>query len=109
MPRDSQNPIIAERPKSAVPAGTIVKSMDHPNVWGVIGEAKITHLDMTGKPVVSYQVSWSRPAPPAIGAAPQRPTVMDVLGLDLFTALEMEYDLIYFLDPSKDHSYLYDE
>jgi len=104
MLRDSQSNIITDYPKGAVPIGTLVRSKARPELWGVINDALVTHLDMDDQEVLSYEVRWCFPSNSGLTVNTQ-PTVADILGLDFFTDAEMEYNLIYLLDPNKEYDF----
>ena len=106
MFRDSQNKNNKDYPRGAVPIGTLVRSKARPQLWGVIQDALITHMDMDDQEVLSYEVRWQFPSESGFGydSNPQ-PTVADILGLDFFAGSEMEYDLIYLLDPNKEYNF----
>ena len=102
MYKDSQQD--REYPAHAAPIGTIVKSKFRKNLWGVIRDARVTHLDMDDREIISYDVRWHPPLTSNFGND-NAPTVMDLLGLDFFSGVEMEYDLIYLLDPKKEYNF----
>ena len=104
MKRNSQNIINTDYPKGAVPIGTLVRSKARPDLWGVINDALVTHMDMDDQEVLSYEVRWCFPSNSSFTAQTQ-PTVADILGLDFFTGAEMEYNLIYLLDPNKEYDF----
>ena len=104
MLRDSQSNIITDYPKGAVPIGTLVRSKARPELWGVICDALVTHMDMDDQEVLSYEVRWCFPSNSGLTAKTQ-PTVADILGLEFFTGAEMEYNLIYLLDPNKEYDF----
>ena len=56
MFRDSQNKDNKDYPRGAVPIGTLVRSKARPQLWGVIQDALITHMDMDDQEVLSYEV-----------------------------------------------------
>ena len=56
MIRDSQNNFNEGYPKGAVPIGTLVRSKARPELWGVINDALVTHMDMDDQEVLSYEV-----------------------------------------------------
>ena len=104
MTRASQNKINTEYPKGAVPVGTLVRSKARPELWGVITDALITHMDMDDQEILSYDVRWHFPSNSPFEVKTQ-PTVADILGFDFFTGEEMEYNLIYLLDPNKEYDF----
>jgi len=103
MYKDSQQS--KDYPAHAAPAGTIVKSKHRQDIWGVIKDAKVTHLDVDNREIISYDVRWCPPFVPTFGGN-NAPTVMDLLGLDFFSGTEIEYDLIYLLNPDKEYNFV---
>ena len=84
-----------DRPKGAVPYGTVVRSAKLPETWGVIYDAGIRGEDMDGTPIICYSVSW---CPPRDVSGTNRSVFS--LSQPLIT-VEAEYDLIYVLFPPK--------
>ena len=83
-----------DRPKGAVPYGTIVRSARYPKTWGVVYDAVIRNKDMNGNPIISYSVSWCQEDPKSNSRGPLFvPTPL--------VTVEAEYDLIYILFPPK--------
>jgi hypothetical protein len=105
MIRAGQDKIEKDYPKGAVPVGTIVRSKEQPELWGVIQDALATHLDMDGQEILSYKVRWQFPSNSSSGydTDPQ-PTVADIMGLDFFASSEMEYDLTDLLNPNEEYN-----
>jgi hypothetical protein len=105
MVRASQDKTEEDYPKGAVPIGTIVRSKARPELWGVIQDTLVTHMDMDNQEVLSYEVRWQFPSDSGYGYdSNPRPTVADIMGLDFFASSEMEYNLIYLLNPNKEYN-----
>ena len=83
-----------DRPKGAVPYGTIVRSARYPKTWGVVYDAVIRNKDMNGNPIISYSVSWCQEDPKSNSRGP-------LFGPTPLVTVEAEYDLIYILFPPK--------
>ena len=62
MFRDSQNKNNKDYPRGAVPIGTLVRSKVRPQLWGVIQDALVAHVDMDDQEVLSYGVRWQFPS-----------------------------------------------
>lgn len=83
-----------DRPKGAVPYGTIVRSARYPETWGVVYDAGIKGKDMDGTPIICYSVSWCKEdKSPASKSS--------LFGPSPLVTVEAEYDLIYVLFPPK--------
>ena len=101
---DGQQKNLNDYPSGAVPPGTLVRSKARPDLWGVVIGAQPTHVDMSDQEVLSYEVRWHFPKKSNFGYSSQI-TVADLLGLDFFNGSEIEYNLIYILDPKKEYNF----